>query len=155
LEERDKLAGTGPAEWIQKDPFLLEQFKRETKPTIEMILRNNIKKERDFYDEGILVKAFEEMDANQNSVDYKPRGRSRRRLTQTATWVEMWRKASKEQRDKIREALRRRLYPRKEQVKKDTTDYKKLLEAQMITEKKLGTLIDTVDRIIRYRSGKE
>jgi hypothetical protein len=34
-------------------------------------------------------------------------------------------------------------------------DYKKLLDAQAATDKKLNTLIDTVDRIIRHRNGKQ
>ena len=34
-------------------------------------------------------------------------------------------------------------------------DYKKLLEAQAATDEKLNILIDTVDRIIRHRNGKE
>ena len=34
-------------------------------------------------------------------------------------------------------------------------DYKKLLDAQAATDKKLNTLIDTVDRIIRHRNDKQ
>ena len=34
-------------------------------------------------------------------------------------------------------------------------DYKKLLDAQAATDEKLNILIDTVDRVIRNRNGKE
>jgi len=34
-------------------------------------------------------------------------------------------------------------------------DYKKLLDAQAATDEKLNILIDTVDRIIRHKNGKQ